>query len=231
VRGINLEIRPGELFGLLGQNGAGKTTTIHMLSTLLQPTSGSARVNGFDVVSRPVDVRRGIGLVFQDSALDRDLTVSENLAFICALHGVKRSEAGRRIDRILGILRLDAFRNTLVKKLSGGLRRRVDIAHGILHDAQILFLDEPTIGLDPQARMELWNFIDVLRKERALTVLLTTHYMEEAERCERVGIMHEGRMAGLGTPLDLTRSILPGAQQSSLNDVFVRLAGGVGAVS
>jgi ABC-2 type transport system ATP-binding protein len=225
VVGVSFTARAGEFFGFLGPNGAGKTTTIHMLCTLIQPTTGSARVNGYDVVREAIEVRRTIGLVFQETTLDKDLTVSENLFFTCYLHGMKKKDAARRVDEILNTLRLAEYRDTLVKRLSGGLRRRVDIARGVLHDARILFLDEPTAGLDPQARADLWTFLETLRREKGITLFLTTHYLEEAERCDRIGIMHQAKLIALGSPAELTGASPAGAARPTLNDVFLRLTG------
>lgn len=218
VNGVSFRVNAGEFFGFLGPNGAGKTTTIHMLCTLLKPTAGFASVNGYDVVKHPIEVRSSIGLVFQEPTLDKDLTIRENLLFTCSLYGMAKAEAEARISGILEVLNLRDRQNDLIKRLSGGLRRRVDIARGVLHRSPILFLDEPTIGLDPQARADLWAFIDTLRSRDNLTVFLTTHYLEEAERCDRVGIIHKGSLVALGSPRELKSS-----EASSLTDVFLHL--------
>lgn len=207
VDGVSFEVKSGEFFGFLGPNGAGKTTTIHMLCTLLQPTSGSAKINGYDVVTHALEVRWSIGLVFQETTLDKDLTAYENLLFTCYLHHMKRREAEERIEEILKVMDLVDRRNDLVKKLSGGLKRRLDIARGILHRPKVLFLDEPTIGLDPQARIATWAFIDRLRTEEEMTIFLTTHYLDEAERCDRVGIIDYGKLIALGSPSELKKMI------------------------
>ncbi len=207
VNGISLEVKSGEFFGFLGPNGAGKTTTIHILCTLLKPTSGSAKVNGYDCVTQALQVRSSIGLVFQETTLDRELSVYENLLFNCYLYNLKKKVAEARIDEILEVSGLKDRKHHSIMKLSGGMRRNLDIARGILHRPKILFLDEPTIGLDPQARIHIWDFINKLRKQEAMTVFLTTHYMEEAEKCDRIGIIDHGRLIALGTPAELKRMI------------------------
>jgi ABC-2 type transport system ATP-binding protein len=207
VDGVSFSIRPGEFFSLLGENGAGKSTTLYMLTTLLRPSAGSARVNGRDVGEAPLAVRDSIGLVFQETTLDRDLTVAENLKFTCALYGMNRRQSSERIDEILGVLEMIDRRDQLVRRLSGGLRRRLDIARGLMHRAQVLFLDEPTTGLDPHAREAIWSFIDALRKTHGITVFLTTHYLEEAERSDRVGILDRGKLVALGAPAELKRAL------------------------
>ncbi|HWP48891.1 MAG TPA: ATP-binding cassette domain-containing protein [Candidatus Limnocylindrales bacterium] len=207
VNGISLEVKPGEFFGFLGPNGAGKTTTIHILCTLLKPTSGSAKVNGYDCITQALQVRSSIGLVFQETTLDRELSVYENLLFNCYLYNLKKKVTEARIDEILEVSGLKDRKHHSIMKLSGGMRRNLDIARGILHRPKILFLDEPTIGLDPQARIHIWDFINKLRKQEAMTVFLTTHYMEEAEKCDRIGIIDHGRLIALGTPAELKRMI------------------------
>jgi ABC-2 type transport system ATP-binding protein len=207
VNGISLEVKSGEFFGFLGPNGAGKTTTIHILCTLLKPTSGSAKINGYDCVTQALQVRSSIGLVFQETTLDRELSVYENLLFNCYLYNLKKKVAEARIDEILEVSGLKDRKHHSILKLSGGMRRNLDIARGILHRPKILFLDEPTIGLDPQARIHIWDFINKLRKQEAMTVFLTTHYMEEAEKCDRIGIIDHGRLIALGTPAELKRMI------------------------
>jgi len=205
VDGLTIEIRPGELFAFLGPNGAGKTTTIHMLCTLLRPTAGSARVAGHDCVKEAWAVRRAIGLVFQESTLDKDLTAYENLWFACYLQNLTSRVATERIAEILRLFELTDRKDHMTKHLSGGLRRRLDIARGVLHRPRILFLDEPTIGLDPQARRQIWQFLDTLRRQEETTLFVTTHYLEEAETCDRVGIIDHGRLIALGTPGELKR--------------------------
>ncbi|MBI3988344.1 MAG: ATP-binding cassette domain-containing protein [candidate division NC10 bacterium] len=207
VDGVTFEVKSGEFFGFLGPNGAGKTTTIHMLCTLLKPTSGSARIKGYDCTREARDVRNAIGLVFQETTLDKDLTVYENLLLTCYLYNLKRREAQGRIGEIMKVLEIADRRGDLVKTLSGGLKRRVDIARGILHHPRVLFLDEPTIGLDPQARIAIWDMIDRLREQQHMTVFLTTHYLDEAERCDRVAIIDHGKIIALGSPEELKRTI------------------------
>jgi len=218
---LDLEVPDGEFFGLLGPNGAGKTTTIHLLATLLAPSRGSARVAGHDVVREGLAVRRSIGLVFQDTTLDRDLTVAENLRFAARLWSLPDRVARPRIDALLCEFALLERRDDPVRTLSGGMRRAADIARGILHDPQILFLDEPTAGLDPRARRSLWERIRGLRAASGLTVLLTTHYVEEAEPCDRVAVLDQGRLAALGPPAELKRA----AGAGSLEEVFLAHTG------
>jgi ABC-2 type transport system ATP-binding protein len=214
---LDLEVREGEFFGLLGPNGAGKTTTVHLLATLLAPSRGAALVAGHDVVREGLAVRRSIGLVFQDTTLDRDLTIAENLRFAARLWSLPERVARPRIDALLRQFELLERRDDPVRTLSGGLRRAVDIARGILHQPRILFLDEPTAGLDPRVRRSLWERIRALRAASGLTVLLTTHYVEEAEPCDRVALLDHGELAALGTPAELKRT----AGVGSLEEVFL----------
>ena len=207
VAGLDLDIRIGEFFGLLGRNGSGKTTTLHMLSTLIQPSSGRAAVCGYDVEQSPVAVRKLIGLVFQDSALDRTLSVEENLHFAGALYSMPPGLVEARMRELLGLFDLDAKRKAPVGSLSGGMRRALDIARGVLHRPRVLFLDEPTIGLDVINRRAIWRFMEKLRKQEGITVVLTTHYLEEAADCDRVVFMRDGRVIGAGTPPTLVRDL------------------------
>lgn len=207
VAGLDLDIRTGEFFGLLGRNGSGKTTTLHMLSTLIHPSSGRAAVCGHDVEQSPVAVRKLIGLVFQDSALDRTLSVEENLHFAGALYSMPPGLVEARMRELLGLFDLDAKRKAPVGSLSGGMRRALDIARGVLHRPRVLFLDEPTIGLDVINRRAIWRFMEQLRKQEGITVVLTTHYLEEAADCDRVVFMREGRVIGAGTPPALVLSL------------------------
>ena len=207
VDGITFSIQPGEFFSLLGENGAGKSTTLYMLTTLLRPGAGVARVNGLDVAEAPLAVRNSIGLVFQETTLDRDLTVAENLSFTCALYGMDQRQSRERVEEMLGVMEMTDRRDQLVRRLSGGLRRRLDIARGLMHRGQVLFLDEPTTGLDPHARAAIWSFIDALRKTQGITIFLTTHYLEEAERSDRVGILDHGKLVALGSPAELKRAL------------------------
>jgi len=200
VRGIDLDVAPGETFGFLGPNGAGKSTTINILCTLVAATSGSAHVAGFDVATERDAVRRHIGLVFQDPTLDAYLTGEQNLRFHGELYGVDRSTAASRREEMLRMVGLWERRGDAVQTYSGGMRRRLEIARGLLHSPRVLFLDEPTIGLDPQTRASIWNYIGELRDREDVTVFVTTHYMDEAEHCDRIAIMNEGRMVALDTP-------------------------------
>ena len=201
VDDLNISIAEGEIFGLLGPNGAGKTTTLSMLATLLKPTAGTARVNGYDVISNPADVRRSIGIVFQDPSSDDILTGRENLYLHALMFGVPKEERNERIDYVLKLVDLQDRRNDIVKKYSGGMRRRLELARGLLHNPRTLFLDEPTLGLDPQTREHIWAYIENLVKSENVTVIITTHYMEEADRlCDRVAIIDHGKIAALDTP-------------------------------
>jgi len=197
---LDLDIPTGEFFGLLGPNGSGKTTTLHMLSTLVRPTSGQAIVAGYDIGRRGVKVRGAIGVVFQDSALDRTLSVWENLRFAGMLAGLSRSVIRERASELLDLFGLHDQFDQPVGSLSGGMRRAVDIARGVIHRPQILFLDEPTIGLDLPNRKKIWRFIERLRAQTGMTVLLTTHYLEEAADCNRVAFIRKGRIVKSGAP-------------------------------
>ncbi len=203
VRGVDLEVRRGEIFGFLGPNGAGKTTTINMLCTLLRPTTGRATVAGFDVDRSPDEVRARIGLVFQDPSLDQQLTARENLFFHAVIYGVPGRERGERIRRALELVELADRADDIVATFSGGMRRRLEIARGMLHAPEVLFLDEPTIGLDPQTRRHVWSYLRLLRDEEGVTLFMTTHYMDEAEECDRIAIIDGGRIVALGTPAEL----------------------------
>ena len=203
VASINLEIREGEIFGLLGPNGAGKTTTISMLATIVNPTSGSATVNGFDLKKQD-DVRRSIGIVFQDPSLDDELTGWENLDFHGRLYHMKKSERDARIKEVLGLVELSERADSLVKTYSGGMRRRLEIARGLMHRPKILFLDEPTLGLDPQTRRKIWEYVQSMNRQERTTIVLTTHYMEEADYlCNRIAIIDNGKIIALDTPYEL----------------------------
>jgi ABC-2 type transport system ATP-binding protein len=200
VRGITFDVAPGETFGFLGPNGAGKSTTISMLCTLITPTGGSARVAGFDVAHNPLGVRRRIGLVFQDPTLDEYLTAIENLQFHAELYRMPRSRAETRIRAVLEMVGLWERRTGLVRTFSGGMKRRLEIARGLLHSPRVLFLDEPTVGLDPQTRVNIWDYIQKLRDQEAITIFLTTHYMDEAEYCDRIAIIDNGEIVVMDTP-------------------------------
>jgi ABC-2 type transport system ATP-binding protein len=200
VRGIDFEVAVGETFGFLGPNGAGKSTTISMLCTLLTPSGGTARVAGHDVVADRLRVRRAIGLVFQDSTLDTYLTADENLRFHAQLYGMPGGVARERIRDVLDMVGLWERRDQQVRMFSGGMKRRLEIARGLLHSPRVLFLDEPTIGLDPQTRKHIWDYIERLRQREDVTIFLTTHYMDEAELCHRIAIIDHGRIVALDTP-------------------------------
>jgi ABC-2 type transport system ATP-binding protein len=204
VDNISFDIDQGEIFGLLGPNGAGKTTTLSMLATMLTPTSGSATVNGIDISQDPDGVRKSIGIVFQDQSLDEELTAWENMDFHGRLYRIPADTRNPRITELLTLVELNDRRNDIVKTFSGGMRRRLEIARGLLHHPAVLFLDEPTLGLDPQTRNHLWQYIATLAKEKGITIILTTHYMEEADRlCNRVAIIDHGRIIAIDTPKNL----------------------------
>src|SRR3989454_7613916 len=203
VAGIDLEVHAGEIFGFLGPNGAGKSTTISMLCTLLTPTAGVARVAGIDVVHDPAAVRQRIGLVFQDPSLDDQLTGRENLEFHAFIYSVPASERRARIDEMLALLQLSDRADSQVRTFSGGMKRRLEIARGMLHQPQILFLDEPTLGLDPQTRKSISAHLNELRSSKGITIFMTTHYMDEAEYCDRIAIIDRGKIVALGTPDEL----------------------------
>ena len=207
VDGVDLDVRPGETFGFLGPNGAGKSTTIRMLCTLAKPTAGSAVVAGFDVVKQRPDVRRHIGLVFQETTLDSYLTGEQNLKFHAELYGVPRTIADARIQQVLDMVALWDRRKDSVQTYSGGMKRRLEIARGLLHSPRVLFLDEPTVGLDPQTRASIWEYIHELRRTEEITIFLTTHYMDEAENCDRIAIMDSGRIVALDDPKALKASV------------------------
>lgn len=203
VDGLDLEIPSGQFFGLLGPNGSGKTTTIHMLATLVKPSSGSVRIGDVDVSRHPVKARRHIGLVFQESALDRTLTVAENLRFAGRLYDLPPHVSEQRSKQLLELFDMADKRDRPVATLSGGMRRALDIVRGVLHEPQVLFLDEPTIGLDLPNRRHIWRFIERLRARTGMTVLLTTHYLEEADPCDRVCFIRKGKLVDAGAPQDL----------------------------
>jgi ABC-2 type transport system ATP-binding protein len=207
VDGLELEIASGQFFGLLGPNGSGKTTTIHMLSTLVRPSTGSATVAGHDVTRESVAVRGAIGLVFQESALDRTLSVGENLRFAGLLYDLAPAVIESRARELLELFGLNDMRNRPVGALSGGMRRALDIVRGVIHHPRILFLDEPTIGLDLPNRRRIWRFIERLRASTGMTVLLTTHYLEEADGCDHVAFIKSGKIVQQGTPRGLVDAL------------------------
>ena len=207
VRGIDFEVAAGETFGFLGPNGAGKSTTIKILCTLADPTSGTARVAGHDVVRERDTVRRNIGLVFQDTTLDNYLTGEQNLRFHADLYGVPKAAFGPRLRQVLEMVGLWDRRGSVVSTYSGGMQRRLEIARGLLHAPRVLFLDEPTVGLDPQTRVSIWEYINELKKREDITIFLTTHYMDEAENCDRIAIIDHGKIVAIDTPEALKASI------------------------
>jgi ABC-2 type transport system ATP-binding protein len=207
VRGVDFDVSVGEVFGFLGPNGAGKSTTINMLCTLLKPTSGSAKVAGFDVVTQRDDVRRHIGLVFQDPTLDNYLTGAQNLRMHAELYGVERKLVDPRMEQVLRMVGLWERKDTVVGTYSGGMRRRLEIARGLMHSPRVLFLDEPTIGLDPQTRRSIWTYIRELKEREEITIFMTTHYMDEAEWCDRIAIMDNGEIVALDAPETLKETV------------------------
>ena len=200
---VSFKVQPGELFALLGPNGAGKTTLLHILCTILRPDSGRALINGTDVVKNPVEGRRNIGIVFQEPSLDDRLTLYENLNFHGLVYGVPAALRRKRIDEMLALVELSDWRERLVRTLSSGMKRRLEIARALIHHSRILFLDEPTVGLDAQSRERFWQYVHRLRNERALTVIVTTHYIEEVEGCDRVCIIDHGRILAQDSPARL----------------------------
>jgi ABC-2 type transport system ATP-binding protein len=208
VNDITFAVEDGEIFGLLGPNGAGKSTLIRILTTLLPPTSGTARVNGFDVVKQADEVRKSIGVIPQAMTSDLELSVEENLVIYAKLYGVPREKRKRLIDHLLDAVELSQWRDKQVKNLSGGMRRRVEIARGLVHEPRLFFLDEPTTGLDPVSRVAVWEMLQRIKSERDLTVLITTHYMDEADKlCDRIAIVDHGELKALDSPLKLKASI------------------------
>jgi ABC-2 type transport system ATP-binding protein len=207
VRGIDLSIHSGETFGFLGPNGAGKSTTISMLCTLVTPTSGRAEVAGYDVVRQRDDVRRNIGLVFQDPTLDGYLSAERNLRLHAELYGIPRALVPGRLRQVMDMVGLWDRRESKVSTFSGGMRRRLEIARGLMHSPRVLFLDEPTVGLDPQTRSSIWTYIRELKAAEDITIFLTTHYMDEAEYCDRIAIMDQGEIIALDTPEALKASV------------------------
>jgi ABC-2 type transport system ATP-binding protein len=211
VKGVNFSVADGEIFGLLGPNGAGKSTLIRMMTTLVPITSGKAFVAGFDVAKDPDDVRRVIGVIPQALTSDPDLTVEENLSIYAKLYGVPKIQREKNMAEVLEAVDLTKWRGAQTKTLSGGMRRRLEIARGLVHNPRIFFLDEPTTGLDPVSRIAVWEMLDNLRKTRNLTMLITTHYMEEADKlCDRIAIVDHGNLVALGTPIQLKQGV-PGS--------------------
>ncbi len=222
VNNISFSVKEGESFAFLGPNGAGKTTTIRMLTTMLQPTEGQILVNKFDPQTNQHDVRASFGIVFQDFSLDNELTALENLNFHAALYSVPKSLANERIHHLLKLVDLWDRRNDFVKTFSGGMKRRLEIARGLIHHPKILFLDEPTLGLDPQTRNVMWDYIKKLNKEEGMTVFFTTHYMHEAEKyANRVAIIDHGKIVVMGTVKELKKK----TKTKSLEEAFLKLTG------
>jgi ABC-2 type transport system ATP-binding protein len=222
VDNISFSVNAGEIFGFLGPNGAGKTTTIRILTTLLHPTSGEVRINGFDPVKDPDVVRHSFGIVFQDPSLDDELTAYENMEFHGVLYGIPKKMRRQRIEDLMKLVELWERRDDLVKRYSGGMRRRLEIARGLLHHPKILFLDEPTLGLDPQTRDHIWSHIKNLNQKENITVFFTTHYMEEADRVAgRLAIIDQGKIVGEGSPQELKAK----TNSATLEDAFLALTG------
>lgn len=222
VNNITFNVKRGEIFAFLGPNGAGKTTSIKMLTTLLLPTSGKIRINGFDPVTNQHEVRKSFGIVFQDPSLDDELTAYENLEFHGVLYGVAKNIRRERIEELLKFVDLWDRRNSLVKTFSGGMKRRLEIARGLLHHPKIFFLDEPTLGLDPQTRNHIWSYIKDLNKKEGITVFFTTHYMDEAARtADRVAIIDHGKIIETGTVSELLKK----TKKKTLEDAFLSLTG------
>ena len=222
VSDISFEIKRGEIVAFLGPNGAGKTTTIKMLTTLLKPTSGKIELDGFSPERQPGEVRKRFGIVFQDPSLDDELTAQENMEIHAALYQIRRRDCAPRIEKLLKLFELWDRRNEPAKRFSGGMRRRLEIARALLHTPRVLFLDEPTLGLDPQTRNQLWNQVRKLNEEEGVTVFLTTHYMEEAERvAQRVAIIDHGRIVAEGSPAELKQR----TNSETLEQAFLSLTG------
>jgi ABC-2 type transport system ATP-binding protein len=207
LRGISFSVAPGEIFGLLGPNGGGKTTLFRVLATMFEPNEGQAQVFGLDVVRDSAAIRRKIGVVFQNQSLDRRLTAAENLTHQGHLYGLRGAPLRRRIDQVLERAGLADRRDHVVDTLSGGLRRRVELAKALLHQPELLLLDEPSTGVDPRARLDFWDSLQTLRRDGGVTILLTTHLLEEADKCDRLAVLDEGRIAGSGTPTALKKEI------------------------
>ncbi len=222
VDDISFEVKSGEIFALLGPNGAGKSTTIKMLTTLLRPTSGTVTVNGFDTVSQSDQVRRSFGIVFQDPSLDGELTAWENMEIHGVLYDVPRAQRSERIEQLLKFVELWDRKDDVAKNFSGGMKRRLEIARGLLHEPKIIFLDEPTLGLDVQTRNSMWNYLRELNKSQGTTVLFTTHYMDEAEKiAQRIAIIDQGKIVALGTTAELKEK----TGKASLEEAFLALTG------
>lgn len=222
VNGVNFEVKAGEVFAFLGPNGAGKTTTIKMLTTLLNPTEGEIWLDGHNVTENPNQTRKSFGIVFQDPSLDNELTAYENMQFHAVLYGIKKSVYQERIKKLLELVELWDRRDSFVKTFSGGMKRRLEIARGLLHHPKVLFLDEPTIGLDPQTRNHIWNYIADLNKKENVTIFFTTHHMEEVEKmAQRIAIIDHGKILTIGT----AQEIIQKAGTQTLEEAFIALTG------
>ncbi|MDD4989147.1 MAG: ATP-binding cassette domain-containing protein [Candidatus Pacebacteria bacterium] len=222
VKNVSFDVKKGEIFAFLGPNGAGKSTTIKMLTTLLHPTSGTIRVNGNDPVAHANEVRHSFGIVFQDPSLDDELTAWENMEFHGVLYGVSKKLRRERIDELLDFVDLTDRKNSLVKQFSGGMKRRLEIARGLIHHPKIIFLDEPTLGLDPQTRNHMWSYLQELNKSEGVTIFFTTHYMEEAAKiAQRIAIIDHGAIVASGTAESLTAQ----TNTKSLEEAFLSLTG------
>lgn len=221
VDNISFSVNAGEIFGFLGPNGAGKSTTINMLCTILRPTSGQATVACCDVAKDPHKVRQEIGIVFQDPSLDDRLTAEDNLRFHAYLYHMKLKDINNKIKEVMDLVELYDRRKDFVRKFSGGMKRRLEIARGLMHAPKVLFLDEPTLGLDPQTRAHIWNYVQKMRQEHGLTIFMTTHYMQEAEVCDRIAIMDHGKIIDLDTPANLKAK----HNEKTLEEVFLKVTG------
>lgn len=222
VDGVSFEVKKGEIFAFLGPNGAGKSTTIRMLTTLLAPTGGRIRLNGFDPTKNKDEVRKSFGIVFQDPSLDDDMTAFENMELHAVMYHIPKPVRKERIETLLKFVELWERKNDLTKTFSGGMKRRLEIARGLLHHPKILFLDEPTIGLDPQTRNHMWNYIKEINKKEGMTVFMTTHYMEEAEKiAQRIAVIDHGKIVAGGTAEDLKKQ----TGTNSLEEAFLKLTG------
>jgi ABC-2 type transport system ATP-binding protein len=222
VDNVSLNIQEGEVFGLLGQNGAGKTTIIHMLATLLKPTSGTAQINGYDIIKNASKVRKNIGIVFQAPSSDDMLTGFENLKIHSYLYGVPSELRVKRINELLILVGLYERKDDIVKKYSGGMRRRLEIARGLIHQPKVMFLDEPTLGLDPNSRKSMWDYIQKLVKEERITIILTTHYMEEADTlCDRIGFINKGKIIAIDTPQQLKLMVKNNNKDNNNSDNYI----------
>ncbi|MFA6268850.1 MAG: ATP-binding cassette domain-containing protein [archaeon] len=222
VNNISFSVKKGEIFAFLGPNGAGKSTTIKMLTTLLHPTKGEISLNGFDTLKHSDDVRKSFGIIFQDPSVDEELTAIENMEIHGVLYGVKKELMKQRIEQLLKIVELWDRKDDFVKKFSGGMKRRLEIARGLLHHPKILFLDEPTIGLDPQTRNHIWDYIKKLNKDEGITIFFTTHYMDEADRvAHRIAVIDHGKIVADGTSKQLKAK----TKTKNLEDAFIKLTG------